>query len=260
MFDLFSLLGMPAWELDLSKTVLIIAAIAVAGLIRGFSGFGAAMIYMPVASTVIAPQTAAAAFLVLDSIVTLPLLFNALRQCDVKTVAPTITAAMLCVPIGAWVLAQADLLTLRWLICLIILGALLLLISGWRYRGQPTLLASLGVGALSGVLSGVSQVSGPPVVAFWLSGPKPPATVRANLIVFFALNSLSVYAAFFYYGFFTRETLALIIVTAPVYAATLFLGAQGFRRSNPSVYRLLAYILIGVAAVTSIPLFDDLLR
>lgn len=94
--------------LEPTTLALVVATATPAGLVRGFAGFGAAMIYMPVASTVLAPKVAAPTFLVLDFVITLPLLANAIRQCDWRTVAPTAGAAIVAAPLGAAVLANAD--------------------------------------------------------------------------------------------------------------------------------------------------------
>ncbi|MFN0264621.1 sulfite exporter TauE/SafE family protein [Tepidamorphus sp. 3E244] len=231
-----------------------------AGLVRGFAGFGAAMIFMPLASSVVAPQTAAAGFLVMDTVLTLPLVAGALRHCQWHTVLPTALTAMAVVPFGAWVLAHGDELTLRWIISIVVLALLALLLSGWRYTREPGVAASVGVGAVAGFLSGVTQVSGPPVVAFWISGPAPSRTIRANLLVFFFLASISATVSFASHGFFTCDTLKLIVAMTPLFGLAIFLGARGFGRTSDTLYRRVAFALIAIAAITGLPLLDGLLR
>ena len=119
---------------------------------------------------------------------------------------------------------------------------------------------SLGVGAVAGILGGISQVSGPPVVAFWLSSAKEPAIVRANLIVFFALASIGTFVAYIFNGFFTLEVFHLLIMAIPVYAIAIYLGSNGFKHADPKLYRKLAYGLIALAALSSMPLLDPLFR
>ncbi|ADZ69344.1 sulfite exporter TauE/SafE family protein [Polymorphum gilvum] len=245
---------------DPANLWLAIATLTLAGLVRGFAGFGAGMIYMPVAASLMPPPIAAASFLVLDSVVALPLVVRAARICDWKTVTPTVVGAVLFVHAGAWLLANTDVLLLRWTISALVIALLALLVSGWRYHGTPTRPVSFGVGAVAGVLGGVSQVSGPPVVAFWLSGTQSPAIVRANLIMFFALASLGSYVAYWLAGFFTLDVLRLIALGFPAYALAIFLGSRGFGKANPALYRVIAYTLIAVAALTSLPILDGLLR
>ncbi|CAN5208857.1 sulfite exporter TauE/SafE family protein [soil metagenome] len=227
---------------------------------RGFTGFGAALIFMPLASTVFDPKLAAAALLVVDDVLTLPLALAALRVCRWRTVLPAAAAAMATSPLGAWLLARGDPIALRWTISAIVLAMLARILSGLRYHGNPRTEASAAVGAVAGLLGGVSQVSGPPVIAFWMSGPFPLATVRANLLVFFALASFSSFAAYLWYGFFPSDALWLMLLVTPVFAVALFAGARLFRVSQGAAYRPVAYIVIAVAAVTSMPVFDGVLR
>ncbi|POF31134.1 sulfite exporter TauE/SafE family protein [Roseibium marinum] len=236
------------------------AVLFIAGCVRGFAGFGAGMIFMPIATSVMLPSTAAASFLFIDGIVALPLVIRALRLCDWPTVLPAAIGAVICVHFGAWLLASTDVLVLRWSIFAIVTGLLLLLISGWRYNGKATWPVSLGVGAVAGVLGGISQVSGPPVVAFWLSSAREPAIVRANLIVFFALSSVGTFFAYILNGFFTLQVFHLLIMAIPVYALAIYAGSKGFSKANPNLYRKLAYVLIALAALTSMPALDPLFR
>ncbi|PVB61892.1 sulfite exporter TauE/SafE family protein [Labrenzia sp. 011] len=253
MFDIFS-------SFSLNLLMFLAAVLFIAGYVRGFAGFGAGMIFMPVATTVMMPSTAAAAFLFIDGVVALPLVIRALRLCDWSTVLPAAAGAVISVHFGAWLLANSDILMLRWTIFVIVIGLLMLLISGWRYHGRATWPVSLGVGTVAGVLGGVSQVSGPPVVAFWLSSAREPAIVRANLIVFFALASVGTFVAYILNGFFTLQVFHLLIVAIPVYALAIYAGSNGFSKANPALYRKLAYVLIALAALTSMPALDPLFR
>lgn len=253
MFDIFA--SFPPGLLAFLACVLFVA-----GCVRGFAGFGAGMIFMPVASSVMVPSTAAAAFLFIDGVVALPMIVRAVRLCDWHTVLPVVIGSVISVHAGAWFLANMDVLLLRWIIFAIVTGLLLLLVTGWRYHSKPTVAASLGVGGIAGVLAGVSQVSGPPVAAFWLSSAKEPAVVRANLIVYFALASIGTFAAYIANGFFTLEVFHLLLMAVPVYGLSIYLGSNGFRKASPGLYRKLAYSLIALAAISSMPALDGLLR
>ncbi|MET1412665.1 sulfite exporter TauE/SafE family protein [Roseibium sp. HPY-6] len=250
MFDAFS----PHLLLLLAIVLLI------AGCVRGFAGFGAGMIFIPVATAFIMPATAAATFLFIDSIVTLPLLVSAVRRCDWSTVIPAVLGSVIFVHLGAWLLGNTDILLLRWVIFAIVTGLLILLISGWRYQKPAAAPVSFATGGVSGVLGGISQVSAPPVVAMWLSSSNDPEVVRSNLIVFFALASLGTFVAYTLNGFFTREVFSLLVMAVPVYGLAIFVGARGFKSANPHVYRKIAYVLIAIAALTSMPALDPLFR
>lgn len=240
--------------------LVLVGAAFLAGMIGGFSGFGGALVFMPLASALVAPRMAAAAFLIMSSVLTVPLVLRALRLCRWHQILPVALAAMVTAPLGAWILAVADPLTLRWSLSILALGLLALLISGWRYTGEPHLAASLAVGGTSGVLSGVSQVSGPPIIAFWMSGPHPPDVLRANFLVYFTVMSLSTFVAYLWNGFFSGATVELILVLTPAYALALFVGARLFRFASAGFYRRLAYGAVAAAAITSMPVLDGILR
>lgn len=246
--------------LDSTGLTIAIAAVVIGGMVRGFAGFGAGMIFMPVASALIDPRVAAASFLVIDSLITLPIVARSVRICRWKTVLPAVVGAALFVPLGTYALAVADVVALRWFISGIVLCLCGVLATGWRYHGVPTVPVSLGVGASSGFLGGLSQISGPPVVAFWLSGPDHPAIIRANLMVFFALASIMTFVAYAAGGFFTGDVARLLVFAAPAYAVAIFLGARGFGKASPGLYRAVAYALIALAALTSLPALDGVLR
>ena len=74
---------------DISTTIAIaICAIAfVSGTARGFSGFGSALIFMPLASSLAAPRLVAALLLIIDFVAAAPLLPNAWQHADRKATA-----------------------------------------------------------------------------------------------------------------------------------------------------------------------------
>ncbi|MEP3049144.1 MAG: sulfite exporter TauE/SafE family protein [Roseibium sp.] len=253
MFDIFA-------SYSPALLIFLTCVLFTAGCVRGFAGFGAGMIFMPVATSLMLPSTAAACFLFIDGVVALPLVVRALKICDWSTVIPAAIGAVITVHLGAGLLANSDVLILRWIIFGIVVALLALLMSGWRYHRQPTRRLSFSIGAVSGILGGISQVSAPPVVAFWLSSAKEPAIVRANMIVFFALASIGTAVAYIMNGFFTREVFHLMVIAIPTYGIAIYLGSTGFRKSNPGLYGKVAYGLIALAAISSMPALDPLFR
>jgi len=244
---------------DASFALAVFAAF-VAGLVRGFSGFGGALIFIPVVGALYGPRVAAPTFLILDFILTLPMSLRAMPGCRWPIVLPTAIAAIATAPLGAYLLASGDPVTLRWAICVVVVLLLGLLASGWRYHGEPKTATSLGVGGVAGLLGGIGQISGPPVIAFWVSGPHRPETIRANMLVFFMVISLSSAAAYLWNGLFVAEIAWLVLVLVPTYALALWFGSHVFGRLAGRGYRPLAYAIIALAAITSVPALDGILR
>lgn len=236
-----------------------IVATVIAALLRGFAGFGAALVFVPIASAAYGPTVAAPTLLLVDFVLTFPFFVRGLRHCRWPTVLPTTLAAVILSPLGAWALAAGNGTTLRWAISGAILVLVALMASGWRYRSEPTPPVSMGVGAISGFLSGFAQIGGPPVITLWVSGPLPASIVRANMFVFFALITVASFTAYLLNGLFTAQVLRLVVAVAPAYALSLYAGSRIFGRTAGGGYRQLAYVAVALAAITSLPVFDRLL-
>jgi uncharacterized membrane protein YfcA len=168
----------------------LMAVALVASIARGFSGFGAALIFMPLASTVAAPRTVAALLLIIDLIAAAPFAPNAWKRADRRAVALMAVGALITVPIGTYALTKFDPVTTRWIIIAFVTLLLALLVSGWRYHGKGHPALSVGVGGLAGFCSGLAQTGGPPVVAYWLGRPIAGAVARANIILYFAFTDI----------------------------------------------------------------------
>lgn len=238
----------------------MLAAAFVAGLARGFSGFGAALIFMPLASAVVAPIVAAPVLLVADAVATTALLPDAWRRADRGAVAVMALGAMAGVPLGTLVLATVDPITVRWAIVLAVAALAALLASGWRYRGRPSAAATAGTGAVAGLFSGVAQVGGPPVVAYWLGAGTSAATVRANIVLYFAASTVLSGIAYVVGDLLTGGVLLLAVLTFPAFAAGLWLGSRLFGRAAEATFRRACFGLIAAAAILGLPVLDPLLR
>lgn len=234
---------------------LAVAAI-LASTVRGFSGFGSALLFIPLASTVVEPWRAVVLLFVIDGLMTLPLLPRAVRTCTWREVIPLSAGAAITVPIGAYFLVIIDPTALRWTLSALALGAVAVLASGWRYYRAPIPAFSAGVGAASGLLGGLASFYGPPIVVFWLGGQSGAATVRANIIVYFAMMSVVAGASYTAYGIFRLEAVYQALFLMPIYGLGLWIGAQLFRRASESFFRRVAYLVISGAAVSSLPAFD----
>lgn len=235
---------------------LVAAAAALAGLVRGFSGFGAAMIFTPIASALYQPLVAVPLLFLTDTIVTAPILLRSLRRCVWREVLPMGIGAVLMVPAGAFLLVQGDAVLLRWAISFMILGLVGVLATGWHYRGNATAPMTVGVGGLSGLFGGLAGLAGPPVILFWLSGRSEASVVRANIFVFFGFTTVAGGISYALAGLFTVDRFVQVLVLIPVYALATWLGSRLFRHASETLYRRLALGLCAAVAVATLPLWQ----
>ena len=243
-----------AMQADMQSWAFLIgvSAVALAGLVRGFSGFGAAMIMVPALSVSYGPAVAIPILMLVDSVAAAPLLPPAVRRCRWREVLPMAAGSAMLLPFGVYVLLVVDRETLATAIALIVLALVGILATGWRYRGVPSTATTLATGGLSGFMNGSTGLGGPPVILFWLAGQSNAPSLRANVIAFFGLNMLVSLSVFAINGLFTAEVIRLSLLFIPIYAVALFGGARLFGRASEQAFRNIALALVAIVAAASL--------
>ncbi|WP_172329834.1 sulfite exporter TauE/SafE family protein [Mangrovicoccus sp. HB161399] len=224
-----------------------------AGLVYGFAGFGAALIYMPLATIWVPPPVAVAglALSAVSSLVTV--VPRAIRQVEPGPTALMIGAALLTAPLGIWVLRTADPLALRWMMSGFVALTLAALMAGWRYSAVPGRAARALVGAATGVVGGATGLTGPVVILFHLGGQGSAAANRANTLVFLTVLSLLLLPQLALQGLLSAPAIGLGLLQLIPYAAGSRLGQAIFDPSRETLYRRSAYVLIAAAVVLGLP-------
>jgi uncharacterized membrane protein YfcA len=236
------------------------AVAALAGVVRGFSGFGSALIYVPLAAAIYDPRLSTVSYILMDYPCVLPFVLRAFAQCQWRDILPATVAASIAVPLGTLVQKHSDPVLLRWAMAALVLLFLILIVTGWRYRGKPSVPAAAVAGFVSGFAGGAAQMSGPPMILYWVGSPRAAQIVRANLLVFFLLLGTVLIVSYASQGLMTAEPVALAVLLWPVYLIALVIGARWFRGASDLSYRRIAYGIVAVAALISMPVFDAWLR
>jgi uncharacterized protein len=255
-----NLAGIIPTDVSTNAAIAICAIAFVSGTARGFSGFGAALIFMPLASSMAAPRLVAALLLIIDFVAAAPLIPNAWRQADRKATAVIVLGALVGVPIGTYFLSRLDPVTTRWIISAFVLALLMLLMSGWRYRGKDHVALSIGIGGLSGFCSGLAQTGGPPIVGYWLGRPIASKIARANIFLFFGASDFFSAVSYAATGLITTDSIKFAFVVGPVYAVGVAFGALLFGKASEKLFRSICYVLIAMALVIGLPALDHVLR
>ncbi len=234
----------------------LVGAVILAGLVRGFSGFGTTMVYMPFAATVLPPVWALITILVFDIFGPLPNIPRALREGEPRDVGRLALGALVALPAGVWLLTRLDPVPFRWILSAISLGLLALLVRGWRWQGRLAPVTLFGVGALAGFLGGLAGLSGPPVIMLYMSSARMVAVIRANILLFLALTDLIGLAVVGLKGLLLPEPVMIgLILTLPYLLANLA-GAAIFVPGRARLYRAVAYLLIAVSSIINLPLLS----
>lgn len=246
--------------LSATGIAILLAATLLGGLVRGFTGFGFAMVFMPLASIVLGPVAALGLIWFIDLPFALPIAARSAKQAEWREVLPLLLTATLALPAGIWLLIWLDRETMRWILAALVLTAVALMASGWRYHGRPGIPLSLGVGVLSGLFNGMASIGGMPLAVFWLGAQRNDRhKSRANLQTFFGISTLISGAVLWYKGILTLQAAMTALPLFAVYGAGLWAGVHGFRVSSEEGFRKIAYLVIFLSAFVSLPFWDGLI-
>ncbi|WP_293801133.1 sulfite exporter TauE/SafE family protein [uncultured Bosea sp.] len=249
---------MPGLTVD--GIAVLLAATLIGGLVRGFTGFGFAMVFMPLASVILGPVAALGLIWFIDLPFALPLAARSARQAEWREILPLLLTATLALPAGIWLLIWLDRETMRWVLASLVLIAVALMASGWRYHGRPTIPLSLGVGALSGLFNGMASIGGMPLAVFWLGAQRNDRhKTRANLQTFFGISTLISGTMLWWKGILTVGALMMAVPLFAIYGIGLWAGTHGFRLASEETFRRGAYLVIFLSALISLPLWDTVL-
>ncbi len=248
-----SLLGEPAMQL-------VIVIVLVTGIVRGFSGFGSGMIIGPTTAALFGPQMALAMISIMDALPTLPLAWSTRDQVNWREVISVAIGYAILTPFGIWLLKSGDPTALRWFISISILIAVMILWSGWKYRGPRNTPVSLSFGGLGGFMGAAAALPGPSVLIFWLASAAKAIEVRANMIWYLFITDLIIIIGYLFGNIYTLEALARAILCVPGYLIGIWIGSHFFSGASEKLYRMIAFIMILIAAITSLPLLDEIIR
>lgn len=233
-----------AWTL-----AFVALSVFTAGVMRGFSGFGAALFAVPALSMVFPPASVAPVVMGLQVLSGLQTMRGDLPHILWRCAIPLALASVATAMIGAHLLVSTDPTAVRLAMGVIVLATVALLMSGWRFARVPGLVPTALVGACSGLLNGFAAMGGPPLVAYFLGGPFEALAVRATMTMIFTAQSAMSLASIAFMGDLSWHTLLYVAITYPAQAAGIVLGQRLFRKVGGAYYRRVCIIALGVLAV-----------
>ena len=246
-------MSFPLDDLFTIESLIAFIVAVIAGVSRGFTGFGSSLIMTPVYAVIFGPTVAVATALTLEVIVSVDSVTRVARIIPWSTMIPIWIAAWIAVPFGTWVLLIADADVMRRVISLIVAIMAILLMTGWRYQGHHRLVSKIIVGTMSGTLNASTSLGGPPLIFYMLMGPSTTTAARAGLIANVFVVSIPTVTILFLSG--TLDNLAMwrIVVLFPFFLLATQIGNRIFHSTGERTYRQTsAWLLLIVAAGTLI--------
>lgn len=228
---------------------LAILAVCVAGIFRGFSGFGTGMILVPCLSLIYEPVVAVVTVVLLELIPAVQLFKASLAKCHWQTVVPMALTSSITVPLGAHLLITVDANTLRVLIAIMVFLTVIILSSGWRYKGETGIKTSAMAGLSSGVITGATSLGGLPVILYYLSSQLTTQVARASMIIFLLMTTVVTLVIYANQGIITSDIVLRSAWLAPAFIVAIWIGGSLFGKVSESLFRKVILILLSVVSV-----------
>ncbi len=224
----------------------------VAGVVRGFTGFGFPLIVVTASSLFLAPVAIVPIALLLDILAGVRMLPAVRSDVDRRGALILILAAAPAIPLGAWLLASIDTDTMRLAIGIVVLIAVVSIAKGLSLVRPPGTALLGGTGVVAGLMSGAMGMPGPPVILLYLSSPLPVATLRATAVAFFLFTDLVAMAALMGFGVLDTVVFWQALLLAPVVEIAVLVGRRLYGVTDPSMVKRAALVLLTVLAVVAI--------
>ncbi len=234
------------------RMVLVAAAVLLGGFLRGFVGFGAALVSVPVISLVVGPRIAVAVVTIMGLPSIFQLLPDAVRHSERRIILPMALAIFVATPIGTWILVSVDPAIMK----MVISGAVVVLVGflsmGWKLGDKVGNGVLLFAGAAGGLVQGVAGIGGPPVVAVALARAGPPERQRGNVLAVMTAIVIASIPPLYAYGLLTREAIALGLLLLPLYFVATWFGSRYFTAGGSRHYRRAALAMLAVIGLTTL--------
>ena len=240
---------------DNDSIIYLVVGGLLAGLVRGFSGFGTAMVFIPIAGQVLSPIATLTVLFVMDLIGPIPNMPKALRDGQIGDVSRLFVGSLIGAPVGVYLLTlmSEDMFRISGASFSLILLAFL--IFGVRYRGTLNKALIYLTGSIGGLFGGAVGIPGPPVIMLYMASTLSPAIIRANNTLFLILVDILFFIIFWLKGLLLLHFILIGVFVAIPYLVSCVLGAFLFNPKRERLYRIAAYIIIFVSAMSALPIW-----
>jgi len=224
-----------------------------AAYVRGLTGFGMAIILVPLLGLIVPPGQAVVLGILLQLLIGPVGIGIITADADRTTAIPIALLAMATTPVGMVALKATTPDVARLLITIVAVGAFVAVLLPKQPEGhRPGRVAVAGTGIVSGLLTGFAAMPGPPVVPFYLRRHLEPKVARASMLLIFFATAIAGTAAALWVGIATmRLFLLAILLFLPMWLGN-YVGARHFGRVPPHVWQAMVAVVLGVAAISAV--------
>ncbi|MEP3422431.1 MAG: sulfite exporter TauE/SafE family protein [Erythrobacter sp.] len=235
-------------------TVQVAAALSatfLSAFVRGLTGFGMAILLVPVLALAMLPVEAVLIANFVGVLIGLIEIRRLVR--DAEKSAWTICAfVVLATPLGLWLLTITGPDLARLIIALVALSAFAIILFPGQEDETYGPIATGGVGVISGLLTGFAGMPGPPVVPYYVGRALPRAIATASMLLIFTVAAATGLVAGAVFGEMSWRLCLLGLTLFPAVLLGNWVGMQVSGRVSDRTWRICVGVVLAGAALAAL--------
>lgn len=233
----------------MTTILIILFIIFITTLIRGMTGFGNALLAMPLLAMTVGMHIATPLVGYTSVIMAVVMLARNWKHVDVKEAWQLILMSCIGVPVGLLLFTSVPEQYVKVFLGMLLVGfgvynLFLPQLPELRWRESAYLF-----GFIAGVLGGAYNTNGPPVIIYGTLRHWSPERFRATLQGYFLPTCLVIFVGQGMAGLWTPDILWLFLYTLPVTVLALLVGERLYRLLPGETFRSLVYVLLVLMGV-----------
>ena len=220
-------------------------SILLASLVQGITGFGFALIAVPLLSLFIPELRNITPIIVIYSFLTnIIIVYRTKQYINLKKILPLIIFGILATPLGTYILLYVNVNTLKIIVGSIITITALAMLKNYKINIKNQNVSYGVVGLLSGFLNGSTGLSGPPVVLFLTNQNTDKNVFRANLTFYGIATNIFAIIIFISEGIINTSVLNFTAIYLPALIIGVSGGIKISSKINETLFKTLTIYLI----------------
>ncbi len=241
--------------MDTAAYVAIGLAVLVSAGVQGTTGFGFALLSVPLMSLFIEPEQAVVISASLGLLTSSVQAWSERHHGDRPTIIRMLIGAAIGSPFGLLVFIVASPSQLRFILAGVIVVFLILNLRGLRLK-QGGRAVDLGAGVISGVLNTSLSTNGPPLVMALHARHLSAQQFRGTLAAVFAGSGLLTVLLFAGAGKYSGDIALALVISLPTLAIGYLIAARFRQRIRPDHFRnVVTWLLFATAVLATLSAF-----
>ena len=218
--------------------------ILISAFIQGITGFGFALIAVPILSCFILPKEVVPIIVVYGLITNIMMIMKRRESIRVKELSLLIIAGMIGVPFGVYLLKVLPTNSIKLIAGIIIVITAVAMVGGLRIKFKNEQIATGLAGFLSGVLNSSTSMSGPPIVLFYANKNVAKDVFRTSLPAFGIITNITTIALFMASAMINKGVIKYLVSFSPALILGALMGIWLAKLINEKMFRNISLILI----------------